>query len=343
MTDRTRDIALGFTTLLALAGLGWLLLVFGELKILEPERYLLRLRTADAGGITGTSEVRLNGVTVGRVLSAATEVDPRQGVILTLAIDEAVHIPTDVKVQIQQDFLGSTNLSLIATAPPKGEAGGEGFFKPGDEFQRDVRGQIDQLTALLTERLNEVADAAQGFKKLSETYIAIGERIENILEPRTTAEVDAGSAPANFTSTLARLDQAIASANSWLSPNAQTPDGSPTVIAQARSLLDRASEAVDAWTSTARSLESQANAMGTQGTEAMRSFSESTAQLNTLLADTRSLVQGVAQGKGTLGQLATNPDLYRSLNDAAIRLEQALRDARLLIEKFRVEGVPIQF
>ena len=343
MTDRTRDIALGMTTLAALVGLGWLLLVFGELKILEPSRYTLRLRTADAGGITGTSEVRLNGVSVGRVVSAATEVDPRQGVVLTLAIDEDVHIPTDVAVRIQQDFLGSTSLSLVAS-PPSGDEPAEGaFFKPGDEFQRDVRGQIDQLTALLTERLNEVAEAAAGFKKLSETYIRIGERLETVLEPRTTAEVDAGTAPANFTSTLARLDQAIASANSWMSTGDTTPDGSPTLIAQARDLLDRASDAVDAWTATAKSVGAQADSLGAQGTEAMRSFSESTAQLNALLGDARGLVQGVAQGKGTLGLLATNPDLYRSLNDAAMRLEEALRDARLLIEKFRVEGVPIQF
>ncbi len=342
MTDRTRDILLGLTTVIALAGLGWLLLAFGELKILEPDRYLLKLRTADAAGITGASEVRLNGVAVGRVLSAATEVDPRQGVVLTLAIDEGVHIPRDVAVRIQQDFLGSTSLALVASPTPDGATGPADFFEPGDEFQRDVRGQIDQLTSLLTDKLNEVADAAAGFKKLSETYTRIGERIEQVLAPRTTTDVDSGGQPANFTSTLARLDQAIASANSWLSPDAAA-SGAPSVIARASTLLERATAAVDAWTSTAKSLQEQANSLGAQGADTMRAFSESTAQLNAMLGDARGLVQGIAQGKGTLGLLATNPDLYRSLNDAAMRLEEALRDAKLLIEKFRVEGVPIQF
>jgi hypothetical protein len=62
-----------------------------------------------------------------------------------------------------------------------------------------------------------------------------------------------------------------------------------------------------------------------------------------MLAQARTVMRSIADGQGTLGQLATNPDLYKSLNDAAMQLEEALRDARLLIEKFRVEGVPIQF
>ena len=340
MTDRSRDIALGLTTLAALVGLGWLLMAFGELSILKPDRYELILRVADAGGISATADVTLNGVSVGRVTSAATDADPRQGVILTLAIDEGVRIPTDVGVQIQQDFLGSTKLSLVAR-PDDSDAALE-FFEPGAEFRRDARGQIATLTQQLTTRLDEIARAAEGFKKLSETYTRVGERIEAVLAPRTPADVDAGTSPANLVSTLARLDRAIASADGWLSDGDLRTDAT-AAVADARSLLERASEAVAAWTETARSVNAHAETLGAKGAEAMSSFADATAQLNGMLEQARGLIKGIAAGQGTLGQLTTNPDLYRSLNDAAMQLEEALRDARLLIEKFRVEGVPVQF
>jgi ribosome-associated translation inhibitor RaiA len=55
-----------------------------------------------------------------------------------------------------------------------------------------------------------------------------------------------------------------------------------------------------------------------------------------------TLVESVNQGQGTLGQLATNPDLYRSLDAAAAKLERTLEEARLLVEKFRTEGVKLK-
>jgi hypothetical protein len=44
-----------------------------------------------------------------------------------------------------------------------------------------------------------------------------------------------------------------------------------------------------------------------------------------------------------MAQLLNNPDLYNSMNDAAVRLERALTEAQLLIEKFKAEGVPVRF
>lgn len=340
MNERARDIALGLTTLLALAGFGWLLLAFGELPILQPDRYPLILRTADAGGITAASDVTLNGVVVGRVAAAATEADPRRGVILTLAIDDGVRIPTDVDVRIQQDFLGATRLALIATEP---EAEGEvEFFGPGDEFRREVRGQIETITAQLSTRLEQIADAAATFKKLSETYIRVGENIEAMVAPRTPGAVDAGEAAANLPSTLARLDQAIGNANRWLGDGGLRTDAT-SAVADVRSLLARATEAVDAWTATAKSLDVRAERLGTSADEAVVALVGATGELNEMLTRARGLVDAIAAGQGTLGQLATNPDLYRSLDEAARQLDEALRDARLLIEKFRVEGVPVQF
>ena len=41
--------------------------------------------------------------------------------------------------------------------------------------------------------------------------------------------------------------------------------------------------------------------------------------------------------------MLNSPDLYLSLPDAAIRLERALTDLQLLVQKIRAEGLPIDF
>ena len=50
-----------------------------------------------------------------------------------------------------------------------------------------------------------------------------------------------------------------------------------------------------------------------------------------------------AEGDGTVALMLNEPDLYRSLDDAARRLEQALREVTLFIEKVKAEGLPVNF
>ena len=45
--------------------------------------------------------------------------------------------------------------------------------------------------------------------------------------------------------------------------------------------------------------------------------------------------------EGSLGQFMNNPDLYRSLNSAAERLDKALTELQLLLQKFKAEGIKV--
>ena len=66
-----------------------------------------------------------------------------------------------------------------------------------------------------------------------------------------------------------------------------------------------------------------------------------TVTIDEAAAQARDLTARINRGEGTLGQLATNADLYRSLDASIKQLQQLIRDGQLLIEKFREEGVPI--
>ena len=66
-------------------------------------------------------------------------------------------------------------------------------------------------------------------------------------------------------------------------------------------------------------------------------------ELGTTLERFRQLLVKIDEGEGTVAQLINNPDLYRSLADAATRLEQTLIEVQLLVQKLKTEGIAIEF
>ena len=61
------------------------------------------------------------------------------------------------------------------------------------------------------------------------------------------------------------------------------------------------------------------------------------------LEEVRRLTKLATEGEGTIAQLLHNPDLYDSLDDAAVRLERTLVEIQLYIEKIKAEGLDIDF
>ena len=58
-----------------------------------------------------------------------------------------------------------------------------------------------------------------------------------------------------------------------------------------------------------------------------------------MLAQTTSVLTTLREGKGTAGQLLSNPDLYRSLESTAKELDRLTKSLRLLVEQVREEGL----
>jgi len=63
-------------------------------------------------------------------------------------------------------------------------------------------------------------------------------------------------------------------------------------------------------------------------------------ELASTLEEVHGLIGRASAGQGAIAQLLNNPELYVSLNDAAIRLERTLRDVQLLVAKVRGDGLP---
>ena len=95
--------------------------------------------------------------------------------------------------------------------------------------------------------------------------------------------------------------------------------------------LDRTVEAMERFAELAEHLDQETSILSDEAMLAAR-------QLTQTLHQTTQLVQSVRQGKGTLGQLAVNPDVYNSLASTAKELDRLSRSMRLLIDQVREEG-----
>lgn len=340
MSSNIRNFIVGLTALIGLAGLAFMLLMFGEFTKVTTKTYEITLRMPNAAGLNDGSPIALNGVRVGNVYTARTTPDPRDGVVIVMRIKQPNRVPKDVGVSVSRDFVGDTTLSL--TAAKKTDAPDQGFFKPGDEFTASAGDFMDQITGMIDKRLGGVEEAVASFKKLSETYVRVGERVEEYLEPVTPEQVDSGQAPTNLASTLKRIDRAVAAADKWLNDD-QMREDIRAAARSASSAMERVDGVVTSVNDAAQAISRNSDRIGEGVDEAVKQLNTAMKTLNDTLADVLTITGQINRGKGTIANLLNNPDLYNSLNDAAIRLEKALTEAQLLLEKYRKEGIPIQF
>ena len=64
-------------------------------------------------------------------------------------------------------------------------------------------------------------------------------------------------------------------------------------------------------------------------------------EMSVTLERVGTLLQAATNGKGTIGQMMSNPDLYRSLEEAAKRLENTLQSLEILLQKIKDEGLQL--
>ncbi len=332
--SRSRDVLIGLTGLVGIGGLAATLLLLGELQLGGSNRYGVFLLLDNAAGITPGAPVTLNGVVVGRVDVTLTNVDPRAGVRLELRIDEGVKVPRDVEVLVTRDLVGNSTLALqTVPLPPEGDPG---FLEPGETMSASARDILDEIASLLDSRLAAFSRAAEAVQQLASTYTRVGERLEELLGDERSEETVARALGA-----LRELESGIAEARRWLGDDELRQDIS-RAARRAGETIDQADATLARIGEAAGTVEQRSTQVAESFDEAVGSLRTSTVQLNATLLEIQTLTARINAGEGTVGRLVTDPDLYRSINDAAIRLEKMLREAQLLLEKYRTEGIPIR-
>ncbi|MEM1072201.1 MAG: MlaD family protein [Planctomycetota bacterium] len=102
--------------------------------------------------------------------------------------------------------------------------------------------------------------------------------------------------------------------------------------------LERFNRAIERFDSSAEAISQDTRAIRLRAEATLDTADATLRSIDGAAAQVEAIAQGIRAGEGTLGQLATNPDLYDALTATAEQLRQLVRDARLLIEKTRDEG-----
>ncbi|MEM1213926.1 MAG: MlaD family protein [Planctomycetota bacterium] len=320
MTERQASIAVGATTLVAAVGLLVLLVLFGFAPQWLKSGYAVTVTMPSGGGLSNGSRVTLSGIGIGEVELVRLAPDGN-GVIIVARVRQSVRIPDGSRGEVSQSLFGVA--SDLVILPPEDAA--ERAALPTDgtaQIEGDVFTAAEQFSSSFSAAFASSTSAfdklSEDFDQLTKEWTAVGRGLSNLIE----SPDDNPDAPS--------LAQVLAEAKATLSTVRSTVSHAETLVRDQQIRGD-----IRASIANARRVTTQAQALAKRYTALADDLSLSIKEANELLA-------AANRKEGTLGKLVQDPSLYENLDDATVRLQQLIDEARLLIEKWKKEGLPIQ-
>lgn len=353
MSDRFRHLLVGLTGLCGIVGLAALLMLFGYVPDWLEGGYVVKVRMTDAGGLTAGSRLKLNGLDVGRVVTIELQQPVNKGVIITAKVKEEFNLPQGVTASVSPTFLGGSPALDFEVAHLTGNE--PSLPRNGSaEIEGRIASIAGQLTSALEGPKKDLTRLVDTFEKLSNEWNTVGKNISMLTAPLTPAEVDGsnGAKAGNITTVLARADQRLAEmreilggVNSLLNDPKMREDLKITLVnvkdasanikevtADAKTLVAKAGGTVD----KVDGLVSSAQGNLDQLTKRYVAVAD---DLSGSILAMRKTIDQAREGNGTVGKLLNDPSLYNNLNDSVKKLDSALVDMKLLIQKWEKEGI----
>jgi len=335
MQEKTRNIIVGITALAGLAGVLILLLLFGYVPAFLEGGYVLRVQLSNASGLTQGSRVHMSGIDIGRVTEVYLKDPSQHGVEVATLIRDDVRVPSRAHVQAESPLIGGnptlafrvdhlTDDLLRRWLPSDGSAVIQGKSLT---LVSQFTGEIQAAIAEPTRRFNLIADQIE---HLSKEWTKVGKNLNNLIGAQAGDPTDPqGGSP------LSPLAGVLTQANQRLSELQVVIDGMNRWVND-----EQLRENVVATTTDARKL---VHSLGKSVHRLEKRFTATADDLSGMIGSVRTLVDQARSGEGTIGKLFNDSAVYDNLNDAAQRLEKTLDEFRLLAEKWKAEGLPVQF
>lgn len=320
MNERNRNIIVGLTSATALIGLMFLLLIFGYVPSLVKGGYIVYIELDDALGLNPGSRVELSGIDIGQVEVIDFKQPMGTGVTVAVRItQDDTRIPVNARAIIEKPLLGGSPTIRFVTKTTDGE--------PIDFLAKDGSAVVPGSLGALAGVFGELTRVADNFEQLSAQWQAVGEKLNGLLDPQDLAAVEAGETPGNVTTVIARVDQRLAEFREVLAGiDALVND--PKLREDVTTTASNARQASESLASTMGNLEKRYVALADD--------------VSGMVEQMSALLETANQPEGSLGKVLQDPALYNSLEDAAKRIGTAADELKLLIEKWKAEGVPLK-
>ncbi len=249
-------------------------------------------------GLNIADGIKINGLRVGAVEGLEEKDANLSEVVVAFQLVKEINIPTDSYAKIVATPLGST--AIVITM---GNA--KTFLNEGDTLTgMESKSMVEDLKETLQPTVENV-------NKTLATLDSTIRKIGNVFD---------ANAKQNIGSTLEELALTTSRLNTLLEPNkgslAQTLENVKGFTGNLKQNNDSITAVVNNLTKASRDLASA------DISKTISSLEKATTTLNTILA-------GIKEGKGSLGKLATDEQLYKNLNSTSNSLNVLIQDLRL--------------
>ena len=360
MNEQARNLAVGFTVLVALALLGGMILLFTGLPQVFLGGYEIRFAASGTHDAHEGDPVHLSGVRIGRVtdIRFTDPGKPYEGVTFTARIESDIKLPANVRAYFfTKGLVGAAYIELKADGPPYIDPR---TGEPLEHFPTDGSIVMESAHVGSSVMPDELTDAIKGVSKLAANLNALLE--PEPAPPAATGqagtETQTASAPApppGLRGTVVRLNRTLDAFSAVLGDveNQRNIKTSLKDLAAATAAAKEAMDALKAFADDARRTATSAEETAKSFTELADSTRNRIDDLTQrLIADAEAISATMAtinraaakieSGEGTAGKLLNDPELYNSLLNTTEQMSRLITEFRELVETWKSGGVELK-
>lgn len=335
MSDRQLQFRVGLFVLVAFGMIGAMVFQFGELTSLWKKSYQLAVHFEAAPGIHAGSPVKMSGLTIGEVREVALD-ESRGGISVILDIQERYPLRADAKAILATSLLGDSVVE----------------FTPGTKSQRLepgrlLEGQMPLDPLSIVNKLDSKLTATMAsFEQTSAEWRKVGENINGLVDTNrgNLNEVVERAATSlhEFTVTMQEAKRTLQSTNKVLA-DPQTQESLRQTLAALPKLANETQQTIVLARRTLESaqknfdnLQDVTDPLAQSAGPLMKKLDRSLTNLDTLSTELATLTKLATSEDGSLRRIATDPELYRNLNQSAESLSILLNNLNPVIRDMRI-------
>lgn len=346
MDEQRLQFRVGIFVLAALAGLGWMIVRFGDLRYLWEETYALAIQFDRAPGVQTGTPVTLNGILIGRTRKVVLD-DAEPGVLVVVDIEGRRKLRRDTQPQLTRSLLGDTTIEFTAGASSE-------YLPPNTR----LKGRLPDDPLEMVHRLEvRLAQALTSLEETSQEWRTVGRNVNSLIETERgnlgTVIEKTAAALDDFAATMQAAREMVSHANQFVADPQlraklhETLSALPDLvqetrdtIAAARMTVQRSGESLDKINQNLDQVQ-QATAPLAEGSQRLVArLDGGLIQLEQLLRELHAFAKVLNDQEGTLQKFVSDPRLYESLARSAgsmdvllQNLEPTLRDLRIFADK----------
>lgn len=300
----SREIKIGFITLLALFGLYYGINFLKGQDFFENKRIFYAVYN-QVNELNKARPVNINGYRVGQVQDIQFHPDGSGRLIVALNITNDIAIPRNTIARIySSDLIGSKAVELIM-------GNGENYAQPGDTLSSTIE---LSLTDEVNEQVKPIKEKAEKLIGSIDTVmvLASGFLNENTKSNFTETFANLRNTFEKLNNTVNALDRAVSGGEHNLVSTIEDVSKITETIEDNRSELDR----------TFKNLADLSDSLNEVD------FKRTLLHLDSTLSNTNAVMAKINEGSGTVGELVNDKELYQNLLKATEQLNLILLDLK---------------